>query len=573
MKRMRRSPPLRASFLVTCTLAWLSASCGGETPADDTRERADPNPNEVWFEEVAEASGLDFTHIRARTQRFWFPEIMGAGLCWFDYDGDGRVDLFVVQSGDLEPGSEPPSTSRLFRNLGAGRFADVTESARLFVPGYGMGCTTGDYDGDGDVDLYVTRVGANALFQNNGDGTFRDVTAVAGVGDTGWGTSAGFFDCDDDDDLDLWVVNYVRWRKELEIACKSPYGEQDYCSPNNYDAPSPCVLYRNDGHGRFHDASAAAGLSATFGNGLGAVFRDFDGDGRTDVYVSNDGMPNQLWINRGNGTFVDEALVRGCAVNANGASQASMGTVAGDFDDDGDVDIFVTNLRGEANMLYENNGRGRMRDVSARTGLTMASMQFTGFGDALVDFDHDGWCDLIVANGRVTDVRPAFSESDIYAEPKQLFRGKGGLRFEEVPRGGLARELLGNSRGLAVADYDDDGDLDVAVNENHGSLRLLRNVSAKRGHWVVLSVRNKAGSPALGARLAIDTGERVLRRTVAVCSSYCSADDPRVHCGLGPVRELKSVDVLWPEGSREVFGPLPADAIHALTQGTGRPAH
>jgi hypothetical protein len=392
------------------------------------------------------------------------------------------------------------------------------------------------------------------------------------VGAPGWGASTGFFDCDGDGDLDLLVVEYVRWSKEHELPCKSPYGERDYCAPNNYNAPSQCVLYVNDGGGRFHDGTAGAGLSAAFGNGLGLALADFDGDRRIDVYVSNDGMPNQLWMNRGDGKFVDEAVVRCCAVNCNGAAEASMGTVAADFDQDGDVDLFITNLRGETNTYYDNDGKGRLRDVTARTGLSVPSLQFTGFGDALADFDHDGLCDLFVGNGRVGFWKPFFSEADVYAEPKQLFRGVGDKRFEEVPHGGLAADLLGNSRGVAVADYDDDGDLDIAVNENNGRVRLLRNVAPKRGHWVEMSVRNTVGAPALGARVTLDLGGRTLQRDVSVCSSYCSANDPRIHFGLGAASELKSVEVRWPDGSREGFGPLPADRIHDLRQGKGKPA-
>ncbi len=527
---------------------------------------------EIWFEDVAAASGLDFTHVRALTQRFWFPEIMGAGLCWLDYDRDGHPDLFCVQSGDLEPAGASVPGSKLFRNKGDGSFEDVTARAGVGHPGYGMGCSAGDYDGDGFVDLYVTCVGPNVLYRNRGDGTFADVTAQAGVGDAGWGTSCGFVDIDGDGDLDLFVVDYVRWKKELELACKSPYGERDYCAPNNYNAPSQCVLYVNDGNGRFHDGSAQAGLAAAFGNGLGLAFADFDLDGRTDVYVSNDGMPNQLWINRGGGRLADEALVRGCAVNRNGASQASMGTVVGDFDQDGDSDLFITNLRGESTTLYDNDGKGRLRDVSARTGMATASQPFTGFGDGCFDFDLDGVLDLFVVNGRVGFWKPYYSQTDLYAEPKQLFRGIDGKRFEEIPHGGTGTDLLGNSRGAAFCDYDDDGDVDVAVNENNAHLRLLKNVAPRRGSWIELDVQNRAGAPALAATLLLELGARTLRREVHVCASYCSGDDPRVHCALAANEELRRASVRWSDGTSETFGPLAAGKIHVLRQGAGRPA-
>ncbi len=561
---------MRAPSPAPIVLALLLSCCAKGAPGE--ADPGKPAGSAVWFEEVAAASGLAFQHMRCLKQRFWLPEIMGAGLCWIDYDGDGHPDLFVVQSGDLEPGGQALPGCRLFRNLGNGRFEDATARAGVAGHGYGMGCTAGDYDGDGRVDLFVSCCGPGILYHNEGDGIFRDVTDEAGVGAPGWGTSCGFVDVDGDGDLDLFVVNYERWRKEAEIPCLSPSGERDYCAPSNYKAPGQSRLFVNDGQGRFHDGSVQAGLTAASGHGMGLGFADFNGDGRLDVYVANDGMPNQLWIGSGGGKFVDEALARGAAVNRFGASQASMGTVVADFDEDSDPDLFITNLRGESTTLYENDGKGNLRDVTARTGMAVASNPFTGFGDGAFDFDLDGVLDLFVANGRVALWSPYWSQTDFYAEPKQLFRGIDGKRFEELPHGGLAADLLGTSRGAAFADYDDDGDVDVAVSENNGPLRLLRNIAPRRGHWLELDLRNRAGAPALQARVALQVGQRTLMREVHVCSSYASADDPRVHLGLGSVATLGRTSVRWPDGTSESFGPLAIDRIQVLRQGTGQPA-
>jgi hypothetical protein len=551
--------------IAAIALAWLAACSQelGDTPAP---AGAGSKGGGVWFREEARARGLVFDHMRHAQQRFWFPEIMGAGLAWLDYDNDGRMDLYAVQSGDLAPEGKPMPGDRLFRNLGEGRFEDVTEKAGLRESAYGMGVTAGDIDNDGDTDLYVTNVGANALYQNNGDGTFRDITEQAGVGDAGWGSSCGFFDGDNDGDLDLMVVNYVRWSSRLEIDCKSPYGERDYCAPNNYNAPSQCILYENKGGARFEAIQAQAGFGAAFGNGLGLALSDLDGDGDIDPYVSNDGMANQLWVNQGRMKFVDEALLRGAAVNRNGAPEASMGTVVGDFDWDGDSDIFITNLRGETNTLYENDGRGNMRDSSARTGMAQASLPFTGFGNVVADFDHDGVVDVFVGNGRVGFWKPYFSETDLYSEPKQLFRGIGKLKFEEVPQAGLGAQLLGNSRGVAAADFDDDGDIDIAVLENHGPLRLLVNVSEKRGNWIGWDLRNAHGAPALNARIVGEAGGAKLHGEVLVCSSYCSANDPRVHWGLGSKTRVEQLEVRWASGRRSTHGPFEAGRYHRIDE-------
>jgi len=558
---------------ISAAIAALACSRGADEPASaaDARTTSSAKGGAVWFEEIAAQSGLGFRHVRASKQRFWFPELVGSGLAWLDVDGDGHLDLFCVQSGDLKPEGAAQPCDRLYRSRGDGTFEDVTERAGFAgESAYGMGCAVGDYDGDGDPDLYVTNYGPNVLWRNDG-GTFTDVTAEAGVGDPGWSSSTGFFDYDNDGDLDLFVVNYVRWSPETELECRASNGQRDYCAPKNYNAPSQSVLYRNEGGGVFRNVSQEAGLVAAFGNGLGLALADFDRDGKLDAYVSNDGNPNQLWMNQGNGRFVDKAVVHGAAVNRNGAAEASMGTVPVDVDDNGFLDLFITNLRGETNTFYFND-RGVFTDRTPTTGLAMPSLAFTGFGDGIADFDLDGTLDLYVVNGRVGYWEPAISASDPYAEPAQLFRGVGPGRFEEVsPAGGTAQSLIDTSRGAAFADYDDDGDLDIAYSTNHGPLRLLRNVASRAGQWIGMRVKDARGGDALGASVALKALGRTMHRDVLICSSYCSSNDPRVHFGLGAAAEATDVVVTWVGGARESFGTLAAGRYHLLKQGQGRP--
>lgn len=556
-------------FVAICA-ACDSGSLTPVAPANSSPSAVATQAGTPWFEDATVASGVDFEHVRALTQRFWFPEIMGAGAAWLDYDGDGRLDLYCVQSGDLDPAGKDVPGNRLYRNVGDGRFEDVSAQAGVGDTGYGMGVTVGDYDGDGDVDLYVTNVGRNVLYQNQGDGTFRDVTAAAEVGDTGWGTSCGFFDYDVDGDLDLFVVNYVRWEPAREIECKSEYGLRDYCAPNNYNAPSQCVLYQNRGNGSFAQVSSEAGLAAAFGNGLGLALVDFDRDGKPDAYVSNDGTPNQLWVHQAGGRFADTALLSGVAVNFNGASEASMGTVPADLDQNGFVDVFITNLRGETNTVYLNMGK-RFVDHSSKSGLAMASRRFTGFGNGAFDLDLDGKLDLYVCNGRVGYWTSPFREDDVYAEPNQLFRGLGAGRFEEVqPTGGLATSAVGTSRGAAFADYDDDGDIDVFIVENHARGRLLRNVAPRQGSWIGLRLADERGGDMPCATAALRSGAATSYRDVAVCSSYCSANDARLHFALQNGARADEVVVTWVGGAREAFGPLDAQRYHELRRGSGR---
>lgn len=553
--------------VLAATVAIVLMGCDArESAPTSAKSIARSQPGGPWFEEVAVKSGLKFTH-SIGPRRYLFPEIICGGAALFDADNDGDLDVYLVQAGDLlaEPASRPPN--QLFRNRGDGTFEDVTSAAGVGDRGYGVGCAAGDYDGDGDTDLYVTNYGPNVLYRNNGDGTFTDVTAASGTGDSAWGTSAGFFDADNDGDLDLFIANYITWKPEVEIECNRSTGERDYCNPENYDAPARDTFYRNNGDGTFTDATTAAGLHAAFGNGLGVTFGDFNDDHRLDIYVANDGNPNQLWLNQGECRFENDALLAGCAVNSQGSAEAGMGVVALDVEPDGDLDLFMTHLRNESNTLYINNN-GVFDDRTAQMGLAASSLRYTAFGVGVADFDHDGLLDLYIANGKVTldGVADPSGMEDPFVDVNQLMRGVGRGAFEEVtPIGGTAEPIVGTSRAAAFGDIDNDGDVDIVVVEASGPVRLLRNIADRQGaHAISFRVLDESGRPALNARLTIRAGGRTFARSVETAYSYAAANDPRVHVGLGAAAEVDRVDVRWPDGSSQTFGPFPAGELHTL---------
>ncbi len=543
------------------------------------------------FDEVAEAVGLKFRHYNGMTGKLLLPEIMGSGAALFDFDNDGDLDVFLVQGSVLEPGIKPSDTlfpwrdpveprGRLFRNDLTIRkdgspkvtFTDVTDQSGIRATGYGMGVIVGDVNNDGWPDLYLTNLGPNQLYLNNGNGSFIDVARKAGVDDPRWSTSAAFVDYNRDGLLDLMVVNYAEFTVAGSPTCYADTTAKDYCGPRSF-RPVGNKLLRNKGDGTFEDVTAAAGVSKEFGHGLGVVSADFDDDGWPDIYIANDGDPNQLWINQKNGRFKNEALLAGAAVNRDGVAEAGMGVDAGDFNGDGTDDIFITHLMDETNTLFVNLGRATFEDRTREGGLGLPGSRRTGFGTMFFDYDNDGWLDLLVVNGAVRLLSELVRKGEPYplGQPNQLFRNDGKGQFVEVSeQAGDNFRLLEVSRGAAFGDIDNDGDTDVLVSNNNGPSRLLMNRVGNRNHWLGLRlVGQKMNRDMLGARVEVElNSKRVLSRRARTDGSYCSSQDPRVLVGIGPAERVESVRVHWPDGSLEEWKAPPIDRYLTLKEGT-----
>jgi len=539
-----------------------------------------------WFTDRAKESGLDFVHFNGMSGKFYQPEIMAPGVALFDYDNDGDLDVYLVQGqmlgggSPLIPSSGPPG-DRLYRNdleikpdgTRVLHFTDVTASSGIHPRGYGMGVAVGDIDNDGFVDLYLTGFGRNQLFHNNGDGTFTDISKESGTDDPdSWGVPATFFDFDRDGLVDLFVGDYLNYSLKSDVPCFSDSGKPDYCRPHVY-RPQPNHLYKNLGGGKFRDVTIAAGLGKPFGGALGAVAADFNGDGWLDLFVANDEQENQLWINQHDGTFTETAVPAGVALGPNGERKANMGVDAGDFDNDGDEDLLVTELINQGSSLYVNNGSGVFEEQGSRLGIRRPSLPFTGFGTAWLDVDNDGLLDVLSVNGDVNrNGSPGNDPNDPFPlkQRKLLFHNAGG-HFEDVTsRAGKIFEVLDASRGAAFGDIDNDGDTDVLIGNGAGPTRLLINNIGNRNHWLGLKLVSTTKS-LVGARVAVSrsSGPTLWRRARAD-GSYASANDPRVLVGLGASSEKPRVRVIWPDGRNEEWPSIDIDRYVTLTEGSAR---
>ena len=555
----------------------------------------------VQFVDVTKEAGIDFRHVNGAEGDYHLPETLGAGGAFFDADNDGDLDIYLVNSGNWPGSAAAQKHSALYQNNGDGTFTDITAAAGVGNRGnYGQGVACADYDNDGDTDIYVTNFGPDVLYRNNGDGTFTDITAHAGIGDAAWSSSACFLDYDRDGHLDLFVVNYLHYSLD---AVYRPCGEGEtrtYCHPSLFEG-APDRLYRNNGDGTFTDVSQEAGVGNIggmfHGKGLGVVSADFNNDGAPDLYVANDDTRNDFFYNNGDGTFSEISLLAGCAYSFNGVAQAGMGIAAGDYNGDGALDIFVTNLSYETNALYRNNGDGTFTDVIYEARLGKESYLYVGFGTGFLDVDNDGWLDVFVANGHIIDNIAETHDVLTYAQPNQLFRNKGDGTFQEISEtAGSYFHRAQVSRGSIFGDYDNDGDVDILVTQSNGPATLLRNENGNKQNWLriklVGTVSNRDG---IGARVLLTIGEMARDRPspyglqademerdepsfddvtqqirdVNPGASYLSSHDARLHFGLGENTNVNRLEIRWPSGVVEVYENLPVNQEHVLTESSG----
>jgi hypothetical protein len=521
------------------------------------------------FVDVTQQFGVNFQYRSSHTSKKYLLETMGAGVALFDYDNDGRLDIYFVNGTPLadptRKGTIPEKTdsqywNRLFHHRPDGTFEDVSEKAGVQGAGYGMGVAVGDYDNDGFEDLYVTAYGGNKLYHNNGDGTFADVTTKAGVAGSGWSTSAAWVDLDGDGFLDLIVLRYLDWDFDDVWCGEHKEGYRSYCHPDYFKPIAPLV-YHNNKDGTFSEVSQKVGLSKP-GKGLGVAMADYDHDGRIDLFVANDSMPEFLYHNKGDGTFEEVGLASGVAVDIDGRTFAGMGVDFADYNNDGWPDIVVTDLANQRYALYQNNGDGSFTYTSQTVGIGQMTLSHSGWGIRFFDYDNDGWKDLLIAQGHDLDTIELDHPNLHYREPMLLARNTGRGFVDVSAQSGEVFTKPWVARGLAIADLDSDGRLDAVVTTNDGPVHILHNETPTRNHWLLLKlVGHKSNRDAIGAEVRLNTTSGSQYATVSTAGSYLSSSDKRVHFGLGTDAVAQSIEIRWPSGIKQMIKSVAADQI------------
>ena len=567
-------PPFSNNMLRVLVIAcaifcswWLYAQQKATTSNRPSIEAKKTMPGK--FIDITSASGVRFQHLASHTPKKYLLETMGSGVALFDYDNDGRLDIFLINGAPLaDPtsrGTIPQKSgakywNRLFHQKSDGIFEDVTEKAGLQGVGYGMGVAVGDYDNDGFEDLYVTAYGGNRLYHNNGDGTFTDVTEKAGVGGSGWSTSAAWIDLDNDGLLDLVVLRYVVWDFDDIYCGEHREGYRAYCHPDYFRAITPLVFH-NDGNGHFTDITQKSGIAKP-GKGLGITLADYDRDGRIDIFIANDSMPEFLYHNDGNGHFSETALMAGVAVDVNGRTFAGMGTEFADYNNDGRPDIFVDDLANQMYAIFQNNGDGTFTYTTYDTDLGRISMLHSGWGVRFLDYDNDGWKDLIIAQGHDLDTIQLSYPQLRYREPLMLLRNDGKRFVDVSAESGTVFQQAWVGRGLASGDLDNDGRVDIVVTTNDGPPYVVRNETNTNNHWLTLNlVGHRSNRDAIGAEVKVTTSQGAQYATVSTAASYLSSSDKRVHFGLGSESVAQSIGIHWPSGIVQTLKNVSADRI------------
>jgi hypothetical protein len=563
------------SFRHAATVAAIFALClwflAGRAKPGSPDQPPDIVPGN--FVDVTAASGVQFLHHASQTPKKYMLEIMGSGVALFDYDNDGRLDIFLVNGapisdptplGTIPRKNDPKYWHRLYHQKPDGTFEDVTERAGVQGLGYGFGVAVGDYDNDGFEDLFVTEYGGNRLYHNNGNGTFTDVTEKAGVGGSGWSTSAAWVDLDNDGLLDLVVLRYVQWDFE-DRRCMVNGTIPTYCRPDSFPPIAPLV-YHNNGDGTFTEVSRQIGLSKP-GKGLGIAIADYDRDGRIDIYVANDSMPGFLYHNKGNGTFEETALLAGVGVTDSGRTYAGMGVDFADYNNDGLPDLAVADLALETYALYENVGKGFFRYATDSSGLGNITMQHSGMGLRFIDYDNDGRKDLLVSQGHVMDTVDLVNPNLHYREPLLLARNTGKDFVDVSAISGEIFHQAWAGRGLAVGDINNDGRMDAVVSTSEGPAHVVLNQTATPNHWLILKLTgHKSNRDAIGAEVKVVTARGAQYATVTTTGSYLSSSDKRVHFGLGPEKTVQKVEIRWPSGILQTLRAVKADQILAVDE-------